>query len=253
MTAHLLKIILAGIALVTLACGDDSDDSTTMSMMAAGGAGGTGAVGAAGGAGDEVDADGAGGDAGSGAESGMGGIEAAGGAGAGSGSGGAGGAGDLGGAGGAGAAGGDSAERRPDLPMGEADAFAQAACDIFEAGRVGETRQAVAEESSAGQVLMLPNSTTAHRVQLPADGPGFATMEVPDWGAHIALYSLADVDYTVLGDEAQLLTPLEWNPLCDEAGVTHSRYHFHAWGAFTIAFGEDSARDIDLVIIHTNP
>lgn len=256
MTAHLLRIIIVGTTLFIVACDGDTSDTSTPPMTAAGGtggAGGAGGEGPAGGTGGETDAGSTGEDAGNGSASDAGGAGGAGGEGAGSGVGGAGGEGGLDGAGGTGAAGGEPVEQRPELPMGEADAFAQAACDILEAGRVDDLLQAVAEESSAGQVLMLPNGMAAHRLQLPADGPGYATMEVPDWGAQIALYSRYDVDYAVLGVDAQLLTPLEWNPLCEEAGVTHSRYHFHAWGAFTIAFGEDSARDVDLVIIHTNP
>jgi hypothetical protein len=244
-------ILLCAAALCFAGCDDGGDGDGAGGAGAVGGEGGAGAAGGAGGAGA---AGGAGGEGGAGAAGGAGGAGAAGGAGGEGGAGAAGGAGGIGGVGGAGGepmGGGD--DMRPQLPMGEADEFSEMACRLLDAGSSEGALIAVNDEGAAGQVLVLPSTTTSYTVNLPESGKGFLTMEVPEWSARIAVYTRHETGYQVLGESAAVLTELEWNPSCVEAGVTHKRHVFHSWGAFTIEFSDQGPRQAEIVIIHTNP
>ena len=147
----------------------------------------------------------------------------------------------------------DPMAMRPDLPMGEEDAFAAMACQLLADTPTGDPLLAVDTESAAGQVLLLPSETKAYAITLPEGGDGFLTMEVPDWGARIALYTGYETGYQVLGENAAVRVPVEWNPSCSDEGITHHRLEFHSWGAFTIHFDAEGPRQIKLAVIHTNP
>ena len=142
-------------------------------------------------------------------------------------------------------------ESVPDGPAGVSDAFAQLGCDLLE-GR-GTAVIAVDSEADAGQVLLLPSETESYLISLPEGGPGYLTMEVPEWAAEISIYVEESTRYQVLGAEVQLLTELAPNPLCAERGITHRSHHFHSWGAFTIAFEAEGPREAQVALVLTDP
>jgi hypothetical protein len=135
----------------------------------------------------------------------------------------------------------------PELPVAPVDDFSETACGLFDAETTVLT--AVADERDAGQVIFLPSQDQAYTINLPEEGPGYVTLQVPEWHAELAFYThLSSAGFTILSG-AQRLTPVRYNPECQEQGITDQRHLFHEWGAFVIEFDADAPRQLTLSVI----
>jgi hypothetical protein len=143
---------------------------------------------------------------------------------------------------------GEAIPERPDLPMGFDDAFSQAACGLI--GEEGEDIIAASSMGEAGQVIFLPSDAgEALYIQMPESGPGFVTVEIPDWMTTVRFFGDDLAEYTIHGDQAEDLTGLRANGACPDERITDNRWAFHEWGSYVIEFTEDSPSEIWFVAL----
>lgn len=123
--------------------------------------------------------------------------------------------------------------------LGEDDAYAQAACAL----RKEESQELIlaASESEAAQLIVLPDGAPMELV-MPEKGDGWMVVEVPDWMTLIRVFTDEDVNYEILGRDAEALTERLTNGACPDTAVTDQRYGFHAWGAYSVRFEEGPER-----------
>lgn len=136
---------------------------------------------------------------------------------------------------------------RPELPLGLEDNFSRQACQLFNLETTPIT--AVAERESAGQVLVLPSTTSAYSVRLPESGTGYIMLEVPDWSITVGLFTHFTQKASIedANGNTEVVGPLSWNASCDD--ITDERTHFHSWGSYVIELIGEPNNDVDLVIL----
>lgn len=137
---------------------------------------------------------------------------------------------------------------RRELPDGVDDAFSQQACSLFE--EEGEPMLIAGSEAEAGQALIVPSGDTlVHRLELPESGPGYLTVEVPEWMSTIRFFADEQATYSIDHVDAEELTGIRRAGACPDTEIHDNRYAFHAWGSYVLRFDEDSPREIWFVAL----
>jgi hypothetical protein len=132
-----------------------------------------------------------------------------------------------------------------DVPLSVDDAFTAAGCELLETEPV--TLAMGASLSEANTAVIVPDDETTWLLQMPETGDGWFTVEVPDWMTVVHFFTDEGVELEIMGGES--FSEVLRNGSCPDAGISHQRWAFHDWGAYTIRVAEGAPAEVWFTLV----
>lgn len=141
--------------------------------------------------------------------------------------------------------GGGGGDGGDDVPLSVDDAFTAAGCELLETEPVSLAMGASLSE--ANTAVIVPDDETTWLLQMPETGDGWFTVEVPDWMTVVHFFTDEGVELEIMGGES--FSEVLRNGSCPDAGISHQRWAFHDWGAYTIRVAEGAPAEVWFTLV----